>query len=119
MSDREAIEATIRDYIDGWYTGDVARMDRCLHDGLVKRTLAGADAPGDLRELTKQRMVDLTASGGGEDPNAPGEIVVHDIYGDIASGHVLSKEYLDYIHLARTSDGWKITNILFKTRDES
>ena len=119
MSDGDAVEATIRDYIEGWYTGDAERMSRCLHDNLVKRTLAGDETSGALRELTKQRMVEVTAAGGGEDPAAAGEIVVHDISGDIASGHVLSKEYLDYIHLARTRDGWKITNILFKTRDEA
>ena len=117
MNDREAVEAAIRDYIEGWYTGDAERMERCLHDNLVKRTLAGDEEPGGLRELTKQRMVEVTAAGGGEDPTAAGDIVVHDISGDIASGHVLSEEYLDYVHLARTPKGWKITNILFKTLD--
>ena len=115
MSDREAIEATIRDYIEGWYEGNVERMERCLHDDLTKRTHAEDGSSGELREVTKARMLELTASGGGEDPTAAGKIVVHGISGDIASGHVLSPEYLDYLHLARTPDGWRITNILFRT----
>ena len=40
MSDHEQIRATVADYIEGWYSGDVARMDRCLHEDLVKRTAA-------------------------------------------------------------------------------
>ncbi len=26
------------DYIEGWYAGDAERMERSLHDDLVKRT---------------------------------------------------------------------------------
>ena len=117
MNDREAIEATIRDYIDGWYQGDAGRMERCLHDDLVKRIQAADGPAGELREVTKARMVELTTAGGGEDPAATSEIVVHDISGDIATAQVLSPEYLDYLHLVRTSDGWQIANILFRTRE--
>lgn len=35
--DSAAIRATALDYIDGWYTGDAARMERALHPELVKR----------------------------------------------------------------------------------
>jgi len=117
MSDLEAITATIRDYIDGWYQGDTARMERCLHHDLVKRILAAEGSDGELRAVTKSRMVDLTAAGGGKDPDATSEIVVHHISGDIATAQVLSPEYLDYLHLVRTPDGWRIANILFETRE--
>ena len=32
-----AIRATALDYIEGWYAGDAARMERALHPELAKR----------------------------------------------------------------------------------
>ncbi len=118
MNDHEAVAAVLRDYIEAWYEGDADRMARSLHDGLAKRILAGRDAPGELREVSKERMVGLTRDGDGIDPTGPSEVVVYDVSDDIATGHILSKDYLDYAHLARTPDGWKITNIMFRTRGD-
>lgn len=104
-------------YIEGWYRGDVARMDRALHDDLAKRTPVH-DAESDayeLRVVTKQRMLELTASGGGDDPRASFVITVDDISGEIASARTISPEYIDYLQLVKTPDGWKIANVLFRT----
>ena len=60
-------------------------------------------------------MVELTAGGGGESPGAEYEIEVHHVSGPIATARVRSLEYLDYVHLVDTDDGWKIANILFRT----
>lgn len=113
---KSAIESTIRNYIEGWYEGDAARMDRALHDDLVKRIPVRNDDTGaiELRSVTKERMVELTEGGGGGTPGADYEIEVHHVYGNIASGVVRSKEYLDYVQLVQTADGWKIANILFR-----
>lgn len=116
VSEREAVERVIRDYIEAWYTGDEAKMDRSLHDGLSKRTLADEEPAGSLREVPKERMVALTGDGAGLDAAGLIEVAVYDVSGDIASGSVLSNDYLDYVHLARTADGWQITNIMFAER---
>ena len=108
-----AIEATIKDYVEGWYNGDAARMDRALSDDLAKRIRTADD--GSLRAVTKQRMVELTEDGGGESPGAEYSIEVHHVSGPIASARVHSLEYLDYCHLVETDAGWKIANILFRT----
>ena len=110
------VEAIARDYIEGWYTGDVGRMDRALHDELVKRA-PGGEHPGSIREVTKKRMLDLTAQGDGELMDPEFEILIDDVAIDIATVRLLSPEYLDYVHIAKTSDGWKIVNVLFHTRD--
>ena len=113
---RAAIEATISDYIEGWYEGDSARMDRSLHDELLKRIPSTDDAGSVvLRQVTKERMVELTEGGGGETPGAGYEIEIHHISGPIASARVHSREYLDYLQLVETEDGWKIANILFRS----
>jgi hypothetical protein len=113
----DAIEACVRDYVEGWYQGDTERIDRCFHPDLVKRILDPASATGELRVVTKQRMVELTAAGGGGDAGAEFEIVVHDISDTIASAQVLSAEYLDYLHMVKTPSGWRIANVLFRTLD--
>lgn len=115
MSDRDAVAATIRDYIEGWYRGEAEMMDRSLHDGLAKRMLA-EDSTSALHEVSKESMVEHTASGGGDNPAAEFEIEVYAISDDIATGSVLSPDYLDYVQLARTDKGWKIVNILYHRR---
>ena len=108
-----AIEAAARDYVEGWYTGDVERIDRALHADLVKRIPTGEG----LQQVTKERMVEMTAGGGGESPDAEFEIEVYDISEGVASARTVSPEYVDYLHLVETPDGWKIANVLFITRD--
>ena len=112
-----AVEAVIRDYIESWYEGDPVRMERALHSELVKRipVQRDGDAPAELREVTKERMVELARGGGAASPGAAYEIEVHHVYRNIASGLVRSAEYLDYVQLVETDDGWKIVHILFCT----
>lgn len=118
-SDVEEVESIARDYIEGWYSGDVERMDRALHDDLVKRMPVREGSPAAIRlhPVSKAQMLELTAGGGGENPDAAFEILVDDISTDIATARVASPEYLDYLHLAKTEDGWKIVNVLFHMRD--
>ena len=114
-SDSAEVEAVVRDYIDGWYAGDVERMDRSLHVDLVKRIPQGEN-PDALREVTKARMIELTARGGGDAPDPEMEIDVDDIATNIAAARVVSPEYVDYLHLVKTTAGWKIANVLFRNR---
>lgn len=114
LSDAIQIEAAASDYIEGWYRGDVARMDRCLHDDLAKRIPTSAE--GDLRAVSKARMLELTSAGGGEMIDPEYETAVFQVSQDIASAVVTSPEYVDFLHLVRTTDGWRIVNILFHNR---
>jgi ketosteroid isomerase-like protein len=106
----DAITATVRDYFEGWFDGDVERMDRALHSDLVKRR-----AGDELGITTKERMLELTRLGEGKADAADKtlEIQVVDAYGDIASAVVSSAVYHEYVHLVRTDDGWKIANALW------
>jgi hypothetical protein len=112
MTDAEAIERTVRDYFEGWFDGDAARMERALHPGLAKRAL-GADA---LNEDTAATMIHATAEGQGRrnDPDERlVEIDVVDVHGQIATVVVHSRIYREYLHLGRTEQGWKIVNALW------
>ena len=107
----ELIRQAALDYFEGWFDGDVERMDRALHPDLVKRK-AGAT----LSFGTKERMLELTAAGEGAEDGADRrlEVEVEDVYGDIASVTVSSAVYHEYLHLVRTDDGWKIANALWQ-----
>jgi hypothetical protein len=111
-AERAAVVATVLDYFEGWFEGDAERMERALHPALAKR------GP-ELRTVTKEQMVAWTDAGEGKavDPG-PGrriDVSVVDVHGDIASAVVDSDVYREYLHLARTDDGWKIVNALWQS----
>jgi hypothetical protein len=117
-AERAAIERTVLDYFEGWFDGDPVRMERALHHELVKRSLE-PDPTGraSLRTIDAEQMVEATARGDGKREH-PGdlriEIEVEDILGDLANVTVRSAVYAEYLHLARTPEGWKIVDSLWQ-----
>ena len=62
-------------------------------------------------------MIEATTRGEGKSKH-PGELAiqieVEDVLGKLANVTVRSAVYTEYLHLARTSDGWKIVNDLWQ-----
>ena len=114
-TEQELITQTARDYFEGWFDGDVERMDRVLHPDLVKRSRGTDDEGSTLGITTKQRMLEFTADGEGAKDGLDRrlDIKIEDVYDGIASVTVRSAVYHEYIHLVRTPDGWKIANALW------
>lgn len=114
----DAVRSVALDYIEGWYLGDSHRMDRALHGDLIKRTPRPDAVSGeDLRTVSKARMVDLTRSSGGRDVADPAiRVVVDDVSDDIASARTYSADFVDFLHLVKLPDGWKIAHALFRQR---
>lgn len=119
VSDVGDVRAVARDYIEGWYAGDAERMTRALHDDLVKRTpLHEGESTTGLRIVSKERMVELTSTGGGSDVVDPAiEVYVDDVSDDIACARTVCADFVDYLHLVDTPNGWKIANIMFRNVD--
>ncbi len=120
--DLDAITRTSTDYIEGWYTGDVERMRRCLHPELVKRRVV-EDPVGmwQVRSVGTTAMVAATMKGEGTvTPEAERmqQITVLDVFRDMACVKVLSQPFVDYLHLARLGDQWRIVNVLWARRHE-
>jgi hypothetical protein len=118
VTEQELVTQAVLDYFEGWFDGDVARMDRALHRELAKRSLGQVDPESpELRTVTKERMVVLTAEGEGrrDDPGGDRRIDVEvvDLQGNIASVVVRSAVYREYLHLVRADQGWKIVNALW------
>ena len=90
-------------------------MERALHPGLAKRSLA-EDAVT-LNSDSAQEMIDATAAGQGKrrDPEKREiDVRVMEIHEEIATVVVHSNVYREYLHLARTREGWKIVNALWR-----
>ena len=115
--DDAAIRATIDDYYLGWYDADGQRMARALHPDLAKRGwLRDANGGPVLDRDTFRTMVDNAAAGRGRRTHATErayEVAISDVYGDIAAATVHAVPYVDYVHLVRTADGWRILNALW------
>ena len=111
MTDTDAVRQVALDYFEGWFEGDVTRMERALHPNLVKRRAAE-----ELGMMTRERMLELTRRAEGKEYAADGRIDVEivDVYGDIASVTVSTAVYHEYLHLVRTREGWKIANALWQ-----
>ena len=116
--EKETVVKAALDYIEGWFEGSVERMDRALHPELAKRVLRTNPQTGEetLNDLKKEQMLEFTKQGGGKQVPADTRAVsvkVLDIYRGIATVRVDSVSFIDYLHLAKTKDGWKIMNVLW------
>ena len=116
--DRIAIEKVALDYIEGWFEGNVERMERALHPDLVKRTFQIDPATGQavLQNLNKATMVEYTQKGGGKGVPADRrgiKVVVLDQFRDIGTVRAESVSFIDYLQVARAGDRWQIVNVLW------
>lgn len=117
VSDLAAIQQASMDYMQGWYEGDEERMRRSLHPELAKRAFLRDPLTGTQRfsQLNQQQMIAKTREGGADTPSSKHsyDVTILDMYGEIASVRAESYDYVDYLHLARGEDGWKIVNALW------
>ena len=115
---RSATESEIRqvvlDYYEGWWSGDATRMERALHPNLAKHGLM--PDPRSLDEVTAASMIDLTARGAGRKHagDTIAELVFYEIDDRMASVKVRTGVYVEYLHLVRGVEGWKIIHALWR-----
>lgn len=110
--DSSAISATVRNYIEGYYTGDAARLEQTLHPHYLKHVIHG-DIP--MREQTGTQMSQQVRSLGEPDiPRAERteQISVLDISGDIASAKLVTPHWVDYMTLSKLDGQWKILSVV-------
>ena len=118
-SDSAAIRTAAIDYVDGWYEGDAARMERAVHPDLAKRIWSPDPQRGAnrLENQTAMTLVLGTRRGGGRttpDSVRRREVEKLEIFGNAASARVRMTNWVDLMHLARTGNQWKIVNVLWE-----
>ena len=118
VADSAAIRATALDYIDGYYTGDAARMERALHPDLAKR-IVNTDPQGRSRlgQMSAMTLVQGTRAGGGKDETVKREDVrILDIFQNAASVRIDAGTWVDYLQVAKWNGRWVIVNVLWELR---
>ncbi len=119
-ADSAGIRAAALDYIEGWYAGDAARMERALHPDLAKRivrTLPNGESG--IEQMSAATLIDYTRRGGGR--RTPGErqrkdVRILDIFEGAANVRVDAADWVDYLQLARWNGQWRIVNVLWELR---
>ena len=115
------VTRAVEDYFLGWYDADPERMRRALHPDLAKRShVSRQGARPEIRAVTATQMIGWTGEGEGREADPAKRrlsIVVDDIHDSIATVRVESVPFREYLHLARTSDGWRIVNTLWTWTD--
>ena len=117
--DSARIRTAVLDYVDGWYTGDAARMERAVHSDLAKRIWRPDPERGANRmeNQTAMTLVQGTRRGWGrETPDSlrRREIEILEIFGNAASARARMADWIDLMHLARVNGEWKIVNVLWE-----
>jgi hypothetical protein len=117
-ADRESIERAATDYIEAWLTADVERMADCLHPALTKRAIDIDPASGrhSVDAMTHRDMVDATRTARGKKLARDYEVTILDVFRNVATSKVDSAGYVDYLHIGRFEDRWRIVNVLWEPR---
>jgi hypothetical protein len=118
-ADSAAIRATALDYIDGWYAGDGARMERSLHPELAKRRVATDPQSSRtmLIQMSALTLINGTRAGGGTRIPAAerrSDVAILDIFQNTASVRVRAASWVDYMHMAKWNGRWVIVNVLWE-----
>jgi len=118
-ADSAGIRAAALDYIDGWYAGDGARMERALHPELAKRNVFTdpQSRRSRLIQMSALTLINQTRAGGGSDIPAAerkSEVTILDVFQGAASVRVRAATWVDYMHLAKWNGRWIIINVLWE-----
>lgn len=111
-NDTSAVRTTVTNYIEGYFTGDVPRMERTLDPHYLKYVIHGAIP---MREMTAPEMMRNVRSEGAPDMPAARKtekVTVLDIAGDIASVKLVTPGWTDYMTLSKVKGEWKILSVV-------
>ena len=117
-ADSSGIRQAALDYIEGYYEGDGARMERALHPELAKRIVrTNEQGRSQLGQMSAMALVLGTRAGGGKDTPAAEQrkdVTIFDIYQNAASAKIDASGWVDYLHLAKWNGRWVIVNVLWE-----
>jgi len=117
----DAIKKTALDYIEGWYAGDEARMERALHSELAKRMVSTDAMTGRslLNQMSAMTLVQRTREGIGKkipEDRQLKEVTILDRFNNVAVVKVVASDWVDYLEVAKFNGEWKIINVLWELK---
>ena len=116
--DEIAVERAVADYVESLYEVRPELVERSVHPQLTKRGFVIRDGAYHEVTMTYEQLLSLAgqwnASGRVDPATAVKEIVVYDVLDQTASAKIVAEWGVDYLHLARYGDEWKIINVLWQ-----
>lgn len=119
-NDAQAVRAAVTDYIEGYYAGDAARMEKSLHPHYLKHVIKSSDGSLKMTEKTGLQMVEDVRSHGPSDlpkSEQTEQITVLDVSKDTASAKLVTSHWVDYMTLAKWNGEWKIVSVVLREND--
>ena len=117
VNDSGAVQATVKNYIEAYYQGDVARMQATLDPHYLKHMIHGTIP---IREKTGPQMIaEIRTHGPADLPKSQKteSISVLDISGNIASAKLVTPHWVDYMTLSKSGGNWKILAVVQQIED--
>ena len=116
-----AITKTALDYIEGWYAGDAARMERALHPELAKRMISTDPKTGrsQFNHMGAMALVERSRDGSGKktpQDRQLKEVTILDRYNNAAVVKIVASDWIDYLEVAKFNGEWKIINVLWELK---
>jgi hypothetical protein len=122
--DYQAVKQAILDYVEGVYETDPTRIERSVHPDLAKRGFFVTEKEITESIMSFTQFIEHTNTynkDGHFPPDAPKEIIIYEVLDHTASAKLIAAWGIDYMHLAKYDDTWKIIHVLWQTspQDES
>lgn len=119
-ADREAIKRTALNYAEGWYEGNADKMESALHPDLAKR-IARTNDKGQTRldQMSAMSLVQGTRAGFGKQTpkeEQQKDVTIFDITGGAAIVKLEMRDWVDYMHIAKSNGKWLIVNVLWELK---
>lgn len=119
-ADRDAIKRTALNYAEGWYEGNADKMESALHPDLAKR-IARTNDKGQTRldQMSAMALVQGTRTGFGKQTpkeQQQKDVTVYDVTGGAAIVKLEMRDWVDYMHIARSNGKWLIVNVLWEMK---
>ena len=120
-ADTAAIRATAMDYIEGWYAGDAARMERALHPELAKRIVVTDAKTGRSQLESIGAMTLILRTRARANMQMPAErqqkdYQLLDIFANAAVAKIVASDWVDFLELAKWNGRWVIVNVLWENK---
>lgn len=118
----DAVKSAILDYVDGLYEVDTTRIIRSVDTSLRKVGYWYHPKEKKYRDnlpMSYKQLINLTArwnkDGKSVNENSPKEIVIYDINSKTASAKLTAEWGIDYFHLGKYNNQWKIMNVIWQS----
>ena len=119
--DRAAVERAALDYVEAIYESDPARIERSVHPQLTKRGF-WRDSPtapwGPQLTMTYDQLLNLAKTWNAKknQDTSIKRVDIYEVVDQTASAKVSASWGIDYLHLAKYDNAWKIINIVWQAK---